>query len=93
MCADKKRDSMIGKIGATGQFPKGKLDASDNGELAIGIATKSGCVIINFKEPITWLGLPPLEAREFANLLLKNAAKIEKEEKEKAEKEKAEKGG
>ena len=57
--------------GPTGKFPEGKLnDVDDEGELAIGITTSKGVVIVN-------IGLPPSEARQFAALILEHAKAAE----------------
>jgi hypothetical protein len=64
------------KFGKTGTFPKGQLNADDEGAIKIGIAYDpvDKVVRIDFGTPVTWLGLPPDEARELANILLKKAA-------------------
>lgn len=68
-------------FGATGNFPQGKLNDSDEGELRLGVAYDKldGIVRVEFGKPVAWLGLPPEQAIEFAKLLLKNAgvSKIE----------------
>jgi hypothetical protein len=67
-------------FGPTGDFPRGKLRPDDEGGLNIGIAHDSdGTVIINFGTDVSWLGLPPDQAREFAKLILihSGAKKIE----------------
>jgi hypothetical protein len=63
-------------FGATGDFPHGKLNDDDQGGLRIGIAYDKldGIVRIDFGKPVAWLGLPPPEAIELANLLLAKAA-------------------
>jgi hypothetical protein len=62
-------------FGATGQFPQGKIDDSDEGELRLGVVYDrlNGIVRVQFGKPVAWLGLPPSQATEFAMLLLKNA--------------------
>ncbi len=63
------------KLGATGQFPDGKINRSDEGGIALGVAydpTKN-LVRIDFGKPVAWLALPPESAIEFAKLLLKHA--------------------
>lgn len=65
------------KLGASGRFPQGKLNADDEGELAMAIAydPKEGVVKLHFGKPVAWLGLPPKEAVQLANLLLLHAGK------------------
>lgn len=62
-------------FGATGQFPQGKVEDSDEGELRMGVAYDklNGIVRVEFGKPVAWLGLPPPEARRLAELLLRNA--------------------
>jgi hypothetical protein len=62
------------KFGATGKFPQGQLGPDDEGELRIGIAHDSkGTVLINFGKEVSWLGMPPPVAIEFAKQILKHA--------------------
>lgn len=65
------------EFGATGKFPQGKVQDSDEGELRMGVAYDklNGIVRVEFGKPVAWLGLPPPEARQLAQLLLANAAK------------------
>lgn len=60
-------------FGATGQFPRGKLHESDEGELQMGVTVKSGTVIVAFGTPVAWLGLTPQIARDLAAALLERA--------------------
>ena len=48
------------KIGATGQFPYGKLRHDDQGELSVAMAADSqqGVVRMIFGKPVAWLALP-----------------------------------
>lgn len=65
------------EFGASGQFPQGKLNDDDEGELRLGITYDklTGVVMVNFGKPVAWLGLPPPEAREFAQKILWHAGK------------------
>src|SRR5690554_4587002 len=45
------------------QYPRGKLNADDEGQLAIAITTKDKTVIVDFGKGVTWLGLGAEEAR------------------------------
>lgn len=64
-------DALINKFGATGLFPKGKIDRLDEGEIRFGIAAdhKNNVILINFGKPVTWLGLTADEAIEISNSL------------------------
>jgi len=65
--------------GPTGNFPEGKLNDDDEGELAIAIiADKTKQVVaIDFGKPVHWLAMPRANAIEFANILLAKAAELE----------------
>lgn len=61
-------------LGATGKFPHGQLTQQDQGEIALGITTKDGKVVLTFGEkPITWVGFTPEQARTIAECLIKRA--------------------
>jgi hypothetical protein len=72
------------KLGATGDFPEGKLNADDEGGLhelatelhSLDIGAEGGCVKIVFGKPITWLALTPAQADALAGLLVGKAAAI-----------------
>ena len=68
------------KIGATGEFPYGKADADDEGELQMALASDhgNGIVRIMFGKPIGWLGLPSVQARALAALLIEKADELER---------------
>lgn len=59
--------------GATGEYPRGKFNADDEGGLAIGVARQDKTVIVNFGKPVAWLGLPKAEALAFADLIIQHA--------------------
>ena len=52
------------KLGATGEFPQGKMNSEDEGELRLGVTADKGNVVIAFGTPVTWIGLPPKVALE-----------------------------
>jgi hypothetical protein len=58
-------------LGATGEFPEGRLDECDEGELKIAVGAKDSNVIINFGKPVAWLALDAKRARSLAELLQK----------------------
>ena len=53
------------------QYPEGKLNPSDEGEIAIAIGIEDGNVIINFGKPVAWLGLPGEQSIEMGRTLIK----------------------
>ena len=61
------------KFGATGKFPMGKLDKTDEGEIAFGVASHRGKVIINFGKPVAWLGMDARQAVGLAAILIQHA--------------------
>jgi len=65
------------KLGATGNFPLGKLTQSDEGELKMAVTTNKGKVIVAFGKPIAWMGLSPDDARMLAKILNKRADEAE----------------
>lgn len=67
------------RLGATGRFPRGKAAPDDEGELSLLLASDvtAGVVRIEFGKPITWLALPPAQARQLAVLLLEHATALE----------------
>ena len=63
----------LSTIGATGEFPDGKLNENDEGGLQMAIFTKDENLIIEFGKPVHWLGMSKAEAKEFARAILKKA--------------------
>jgi hypothetical protein len=59
--------------GPTGDFPQGKLNESDEGGLNILVTTQKGNVIVAFGKPVAWIGLPPKDAIELANMIIRKA--------------------
>jgi hypothetical protein len=45
--------------GPTGEFPRGKLNDADEGELTLAITSEAGVVRIDFGKPTAWIGLDP----------------------------------
>lgn len=66
------------KFGATGKFPRGKLNADDEGELRYGIAHDHGKILVKFGKPVELLGFDPQSARALANALLRKAYEAER---------------
>jgi len=63
------------KLGPTGEFPEGKIDKSDEGEIRFAIAAdkSNGVVVIDFGKPVKWLGLPKEKALELGRVLISKA--------------------
>lgn len=49
-------------LGATGEFPSGKLSPSDEGEFRYRVGSTAGKVLLDFGKPITWVGFDPEQA-------------------------------
>jgi len=66
------------KMGATGEFPEGKLNKDDEGQLLFGVAAdvRKGVVIVNFNTPVNWFALPPDLADQLATLLQNKANEV-----------------
>lgn len=66
------------KIGATGEFPRGKLNQHDEGELALRMAAdhQKGVVIVEFGTPVKWIGFDKKKAIQFADALRARAEEL-----------------
>lgn len=64
---------MTDTLGATGEFPHGKLNGSDEGGIRFAIGEDGGNVVINFGTPVAWLGMPPEQAVTLALALIAKA--------------------
>lgn len=67
-------------LGATGRFPYGKADETDEGELQIALAADHGAGIVRiaFGTPTAWLGLPSGQARGLAAQLIAKADELDR---------------
>jgi hypothetical protein len=61
------------ELGATGEFPDGKISEDDEGELRMAVAVHEGNVILDFGKNISWIGLPPEQAKHLGQLLIQKA--------------------
>lgn len=62
-----------------GEYPLGKMNVDDEGALAFQVGTADGNVVIQFPKPVKWVGFPPHQAVELAQLLIRHASRISKE--------------
>jgi len=51
------------------KFPRGKLRADDEGQLAMRLAIQDGTLLVIFPKPVTWFGLGPNEVEGLIKLL------------------------
>jgi hypothetical protein len=70
-----KKDDLPEELGATGEFPEGKLTEDDEGELKMAIGHNGNLVFINFGKPIKWMGMNPSEALQMAKIITEHAEK------------------
>lgn len=66
-------------LGATGNFPDGKIIEQDEGEIMIGITEVEGRVVINFGKPVHWVGLTKQQAVEIAQSLILHSKSDDKQ--------------
>jgi hypothetical protein len=63
-------------VGATGNFPKGKLTKADEGEISFLVGAKNDKVILQFGTPVAWMGMTPEQAVDLGEMLIQKAAKV-----------------
>ena len=65
------------KAGATGDFPKGKLNKDDEGGINILISAENGRVRIDFGKPLEWIAMNYVQALGLADVIIKKARELE----------------
>ncbi len=67
------------KLGATGEFPDGKLAEADEGQIRFAIAADkhNNVVHVDFGKPIQWLAMKPKQAADLGQLLCEKARELE----------------
>lgn len=63
------------------QYPRGKLNADDEGQLQLAVGVQDKTLIIDFGKQVVWLGLDYFTAVEFAKTILRRAEEIAPPEK------------
>ena len=63
-------------IGATGNYPKGKLTKADEGEIQFMVGAKNDKVVLQFGTPVAWMGMTPEHAIDLGELLIQKAAQV-----------------
>ncbi len=68
-------------LGATGQFPNGKLVDHDEGEIrfAVGSDPDKAVVLLDFGKSLRSVGMSPQQAIDVAQSLIKHARAVAKE--------------
>ena len=74
---EKPLSEMMKKL--LGEYPMGKMNADDEGALAFQVGVADGNVVIQFPKPVKWLGFPPQQAVNLAQLLIKHAKACSKD--------------
>jgi hypothetical protein len=64
------------EIGATGDWPQGKLNEDDEGGLAVEISTVGANVRVDFGKPVAWLAMDPDGALALASGIIEHAMRI-----------------
>lgn len=59
--------------GPTREFPLGKLNDTDRGELVTEIREEDGRLVVDFGTDLSWIGFEPQGAVDFAYALIDNA--------------------
>lgn len=74
------------ELGATGEFPDGKLGPEDEGELALEVSCGPGIVKLDFGKKVRWIALSPADAANLAMMIIAHAqrASAALEEKQKS---------
>jgi hypothetical protein len=67
--AERLEKDGVGRLGPTGDFPRGRLNPGDEGEIRVAIVADKGTVVLAFGAPIEWLGCSPEEAVEIADTI------------------------
>lgn len=56
-----------------GEFPNGRLNANDQGAVAVGIGHDNGVVTMQFPKNLNWIGFTPEQAIGIAETLVHHA--------------------
>lgn len=75
-----RRKQMDSDVGSTGQFPRGKIHKSDEGELQMVVNTdpNTGTIIVGFGKPVAWIGLDVTSAQNLVDVLVKRIDELKK---------------
>lgn len=61
------------KLGPTGEYPEGKLDEADDGELRISVGKVDDKVVMSFGTPVEWIGMTLAQALQIGQALIAKA--------------------
>lgn len=57
----------------TGEYPNGRLNADDQGAVAVAIGHQNGAVTLQFPKNLNWIGFTPEQAIGIAETLIHHA--------------------
>ena len=63
-------------LGATGDYPDGRLSSHDEGEIRLAVLVDKGRVIIDFGKETSWLGMYPEQAIKIGEALVEKGKSI-----------------
>lgn len=66
------------ELGATGHYPEGALNETDEGELKLAIGVEDGKVVLNFGKSVAWIGFTPQQALALAESIRQKAHRARK---------------
>jgi hypothetical protein len=64
------------KAGPTGNFPQGKLNDDDEGELVIRVGIDQEKIVVHFGTEVAWFGMDVDHAEQFAKNIMDKVTKI-----------------
>jgi len=67
-------------LGPTGNYPQGKADVDDCGELNIMLSVRDGNIIIEFGTAVTWIGMDPSQAIQVGQGIIDFALEQQKDD-------------
>lgn len=56
-----------------GEFPEGRLNANDQGSVAVMVGHERGKVVMQLPHPTAWIGFTPQQALDIAETLIRHA--------------------
>jgi hypothetical protein len=73
-------DIPVTALGATGEYPHGKLNADDEGALRVAVGVDQGVVKVMFGKPTAWIGMPKKHALALADSIRQQAEALPEEQ-------------
>ncbi len=68
-----KDEHLKSQLGPTGDFPQGKLSKNDEGGITFAVGVRNQKVVIDFGNPVAWIGMDPGQAVALAQTLISHA--------------------